>query len=398
MIEPELPKGWICTELNNFAEIILGPSPPSSTYNEEHIGLPFYQGKLEFGSIYPTPRKWCSAPKKIAEKGDVLISVRAPVGPTNVCPEKSCIGRGLAAIRGKKGIEVFFILYLIRSVEKAISEAGTGSTFDAINGDQLKLLRLPLAPLAEQHRIVAKIEELLSHLDAGVEGLLKAKMQLSRYRQVILKAAVEGRLTKDWRNAHPEVEPAEVLLERPISKEWKGEYIDREISDLPNVPSDWVWANLGEIGNVSGGLTKNSKRNDFLLKMPYLRVANVYAGELRLAKMKEIGLGENELARVLLSPGDLLVVEGNGSPDQIGRVALWDGSISPCVHQNHIIKVRFNSNRYWKIYSLLASLHQWARANKQGSKFNIGSLYSQHFKSSFTLGSASITTRTGKNS
>ena len=123
MIGSELPNGWICTELNNFAEIILGQSPPSSTYNEEQIGLPFYQGKLEFGSIYPTPRKWCSAPKKIAEKGDVLISVRAPVGPTNVCPEKSCIGRGLAAIRGKKGIEAFFILYLIRSVEEAISEA-----------------------------------------------------------------------------------------------------------------------------------------------------------------------------------------------------------------------------------------------------------------------------------
>ena len=205
---PHLPNGWNWAELNEFSEIVLGQSPPSSTYNEDHIGLPFYQGKLEFSSVYPTPRKWCSVPKKIAEKGDVLISVRAPVGPTNICPEKSCIGRGLAAIRGMGGIKPFFLLYLIRSVEKTLSKAGTGTTFDAINGDQLKQLRLPLAPLPEQRRIVVHIEELFSRLDAGVEALQRAKAQLRRYRQAVLKAAVEGRLTEEWRKAHPEVEPA----------------------------------------------------------------------------------------------------------------------------------------------------------------------------------------------
>jgi len=86
---PHLPNGWTWAELNEFSEIVLGQSPPSSTYNEDHISLPFYQGKLEFSSVYPTPRKWCYVPNKIAEKGDVLISVRAPVGPTNICPEKS---------------------------------------------------------------------------------------------------------------------------------------------------------------------------------------------------------------------------------------------------------------------------------------------------------------------
>lgn len=110
----ELPKGWVWTQLGEITEIILGQSPPSATYNENGIGLPFYQGKLEFGNIYPSPKKWCSAPKKIAEEGDVLISVRAPVGPTNICPEKSCIGRGLAAIRGLGGIKSYFILYLMR--------------------------------------------------------------------------------------------------------------------------------------------------------------------------------------------------------------------------------------------------------------------------------------------
>ena len=78
------------------------------------------------------------------------------------------------------------------------------------------------------------------------------------------------------------------------------------------------------------------------MKLPYLRVANVYADELRLEEISEIGVAENELEKLLLQKDDLLIVEGNGSPDQIGRVALWDGSINPCVHQNHLIKVRID--------------------------------------------------------
>ena len=131
----DLPNGWVWTSLEKISHIILGQSPPSSTYNTDGEGLPFYQGKLEFGKLYPTARKWCTAPKKIAEKGDVFISIRAPVGPTNICPEKSAVGRGLAAIRGLGGIDSFFILYLLRGFENEIASRGTGTTFDAITGN-----------------------------------------------------------------------------------------------------------------------------------------------------------------------------------------------------------------------------------------------------------------------
>ena len=141
----ELPDGWVWTTLEEISEIILGQSPPSSTYNTDGKGLPFYQGKLEFGETYPTPRKWCTAPKKIAEKGDVFISVRAPVGPTNLCPEKSCVGRGLAAIRGLSDIEPFFILYLMRAYEDELASRGVGTTFNAITGNQLKTFEIPLS-------------------------------------------------------------------------------------------------------------------------------------------------------------------------------------------------------------------------------------------------------------
>ena len=133
-ISDELPEGWVWTTLEEISEIILGQSPPSSTYNTGGEGLPFYQGKLEFGKLYPTPRKWCTVPKKIAEKGDVFISIRAPVGPTNICPETSAVGRGLAAIRGLGGIESFFILYLMRAYANEIARKGTGTTFECNHG------------------------------------------------------------------------------------------------------------------------------------------------------------------------------------------------------------------------------------------------------------------------
>ena len=113
-----------------------------------------------------------------------------------------------------------------------------------------------------------------------------------------------------------------------------------ETIGLVELPSGWVWASVAQLADVISGLTKNPSRETLPLKLPYLRVANVYANELRLDDMAEIGVADNELQKLLVLKNDLLVVEGNGSPDQIGRVAKWDGSIAPCVHQNHLIKVR----------------------------------------------------------
>ena len=103
----------------------------------------------------------------------------------------------------------------------------------------------------------------------------------------------------------------------------------------------WTDTQIGAVAQVISGLTKSPKREALPRKLPYLRVANVYANELRLEQIEYIGVADQELEKLLLREGDLLVVEGNGSPDQIGRVALWDGSIPDCLHQNHLIKVRF---------------------------------------------------------
>ena len=102
---------------------------------------------------------------------------------------------------------------------------------------------------------------------------------------------------------------------------------------------------LDSVAEVSSGLTKNgNKRSLYRAKMPYLRVANVYFNHLDLTDIQEIGVAESEIEKTLLEKDDLLFVEGNGSPEQIGRVSLWDGSVSPMLHQNHIIKARFDKS------------------------------------------------------
>jgi len=162
----QLPKGWRWVKLgdSDSAEIIMGQSPPSSTYNQNEEGLPFYQGKADFGERNPVPRVWCKRPNKISEHGDILISVRAPVGPVNICSEKSCIGRGLAAIRTKKdNLSNFYLFYFLKSCEK--NWLGKGSTFGAIKKRDLQNYLIPLPPLEEQNRIVAKIEELFGKTD-----------------------------------------------------------------------------------------------------------------------------------------------------------------------------------------------------------------------------------------
>lgn len=145
--------------LKDICEIIAGQSPPSSTYNQNGEGLPFFQGKADFGELYPTTRMWCNKPQKIAEKGDILISVRAPVGPTNICSQRACIGRGLSAIRSGESVDGKYLLYFLRKHEPEIANQGNGSTFSAITQEDIKRIRIPLPSLEEQGHIVKMLDQ-----------------------------------------------------------------------------------------------------------------------------------------------------------------------------------------------------------------------------------------------
>lgn len=196
-MENSLPQGWSDAQLSELTDIIMGQSPPSELYNTDGIGLPFFQGKTEFTSLHPVVRKWCSNPNKIAQPNDILISVRAPVGPTNIADKVCGIGRGLAAIRYESCYK--YVFYFLRSIENTLEQYATGSTFTAISGNVLRELSIPVAPLAEQHRIVAKLDALMQKVESNKQRLEQIPKILKRFRQSVLNAAIDGRLTANWR-------------------------------------------------------------------------------------------------------------------------------------------------------------------------------------------------------
>lgn len=152
--------------LSEVANIVAGQSPASSTYNSTGKGLPFFQGKADFQDMYPKARMWSTSQKrKIAEPGDILVSVRAPVGAVNICDQKSIIGRGLSAIRPLPQLDRMFLYYFFKANEERIDALGTGSTFKAITQDTLKKIEIPIPPLNDQIRIATllrKVEELIA--------------------------------------------------------------------------------------------------------------------------------------------------------------------------------------------------------------------------------------------
>lgn len=158
MMKNKLPEGGEWKKLGELANLVMGQSPPSDTYNDKSEGLPFFQGKAEFGIRFPEVRKYCSKPVRIAEKDDILMSVRAPVGSLNIANQKCCIGRGLCAIRISNKVDTLFLYHFLKSIEKEISAKGEGSTFTAINRKDIERIEIPLPPLPVQKRIVAILE------------------------------------------------------------------------------------------------------------------------------------------------------------------------------------------------------------------------------------------------
>ena len=270
------------------------------------------QKNVEWDDLWFVPAKHVKRDDQNVRTGDILISTAnsyelvGKVAQVMTLPTPATLGAFISLIRPKKGIHPKFLYHQLAwgKTQTRIRELSSNTTnISNVSTKKLATLELIIPSLDEQELIVSEIEKLFSRLDDAVANLQRAKANLKRYKASVLQAAVEGRL----------VETA----------------------------GGWQTSTLGAEGAIIGGLTKNQKRKDLPLKLPYLRVANVYANELRLDDIEYIGVAEKELEKLLVRKGDLLVVEGNGSPDQIGRVALWNDSIPNCVHQNHLIKVRF---------------------------------------------------------
>ena len=173
--------------LSEIAVITMGQSPSSETYNTDGLGLPFYQGSADFGDKYVEPRMYCSSPTRLAKAGDILMSVRAPVGSVNITKRDCCIGRGLAAIRNKKYTDCNdFLLYAFRVMEQEIAAMGQGSTVLSINKDKLHALVMPNATQEQQNDFISfvrqsdkskfELERAISELDATYKRIISENL------------------------------------------------------------------------------------------------------------------------------------------------------------------------------------------------------------------------------
>lgn len=166
----EINSAHTLVQISDVAEVISGQSPEGKYYNERGDGLPFYQGKTEFtDTIIGDPQKWTSQVTKKAEKNDILMSVRAPVGPVNLSKETICIGRGLAAIRTKddKVADQQYLFSIIKNIPEAFKALSGGSTFESINRKQIESVRIPLPPIEIQREIVAELDGYQKIIDAA---------------------------------------------------------------------------------------------------------------------------------------------------------------------------------------------------------------------------------------
>ena len=175
----------IVRPLTEYCTLNMGQSPDSKTYNTQGKGLPFYQGNADFGETHPITHVWCSAPVKVAEDGDILISVRAPIGAMNMAVERCCIGRGLAAltpIRNKCSKQ--FLYYALQSKVDSLIAQGTGSTFKAISKKVLEATCIPAYSTIEQEQIA----EAIGHVDNTIAARRK---QLALLDQLVKSRFIE---------------------------------------------------------------------------------------------------------------------------------------------------------------------------------------------------------------
>jgi type I restriction enzyme S subunit len=264
-------EGWIESSLEEIAEVIMGQSPDGKTYNHSGDGLPFIQGSAEFGEHHPTPEKWCSNPKKIAEPGDLLLSVRAPVGDTNLADQRIAVGRGLSVIRANSNSVTEFIRLVIQlNVAEMIASSGTGM-FASITGKNLKEFKVLLPPLPEQKRIV----DLISSIDSYLESLRIALVKSINAR----KSALESQLDS-------------LSHTSPVFR----------LEEL---------CATGKSAIVDGPFGANLKREDYLEEgIPVLKIQNIKQDYIVIKKMDYVSEDKfQELRRHSFQQGDIVMTK-----------------------------------------------------------------------------------------
>ena len=289
---------WKAGQIGDVCNVIAGQSPKGSAYNDQGVGLPFYQGKKEFRDRHiGPPTTWTSVITKEGEPGDILMSVRAPVGPINEATQRICIGRGLAAIRAKDELDRDFLWYALLWLQPTI-KGSVGAVFDSINKAGIESLPIPVPPLEEQQRIVAVLDE-------AFEGLARAR-------------------------AHTEanLQNARELFERQL-----GEYFS-------DTPKEWLSRKLKQItSKIGSGATPRggagAYKNEGISLIRSLNVHDRWFKEDKLAFIDDEQA--DKLSNVVIDERDVLL---NITGASIARCCVAPSGFLPARVNQHVQIIR----------------------------------------------------------
>lgn len=330
---PDLPQGWIWAHFDDLTidpkkDLVDGPFG-SDLKASEYLssGVPIIRLQnvdrnqfINKNIRFISPQKANELKRHNFSKNDIILTkLGIPLGKACFVPdylEWGIIVADIVRLKINHGlISKKFLVYAINSpmVSQKFALLTKGTTRPRVNLSKIREMTLPIPPLPEQHRIVTKIEELLTQLDAGVASLKKVQAQLKRYRQAVLKAAFEGRLTEEWREVHKgEIEPANGLLQNIRKKPELIKYSIIDSKSLPVLPEGWIWVKLGQLTDMSAGKAfLKSEYSENGVKL--LQIANVSFGKIvwdvitylpqeYLTKYPELSLRDGDMLIALNRP------------------------------------------------------------------------------------------------
>lgn len=340
--ENGLPEGWEWSTLGDVCEKPqYGWTTKATQAGDLHLlrTTDITSGHINWETVPYCVEEPEDKEKYLIKDGDIVVSRAGSVGVSYLIsnPEPSVFASYL--IRFNPLIDRKYVYYFLKSPAywNAISEKSAGIALQNVNASKLKEINIPVAPPEQQKRIVAKIEELFSHIDAGIEALKKAKQLLKQYRQSVLKAAVTGELTKEWREANKaKLEPASNLLERilkerhekweeqqlenfkaigkmPKDDKWKERYkapLNPDPSRIHELPKLWTWATFDQVSDRVTVGHVGSMKNEYIEKgVPFLRSQNVRENRYDPKGLKFVSKKFHEqLKKSSLQPDDLVTV------------------------------------------------------------------------------------------
>lgn len=345
----EIPESWEWVRLGEIFKINMGQSPTGDAVSTAKNGIEFHQGKIKFGDKYIGVSDFTTTkPNKIAEPLDLLLCVRAPVGEVNITERKICIGRGLCGLTPQGKMPVNFWFYAMKTLIPIFNAKATGSTFVAISNDIIVNQIIPLPPLAEQHRIVSKIEELMPLVEeygAAQEKLNQLNEALPEaLKKSILQQAIQGKLVSQ----DAADEPASVLLAKiRKGKEHlvkagkialsKPEKKFKEKLEFPfEIPNSWTLCSLYDVCRVFGRIGFRGYTKEDLVKYKEdgaitISPTNIINGELDFSICTYLSEDKyNESPEIMVEVGDILLVK----TASCGKTALvnelpWKATINP---------------------------------------------------------------------